>query len=94
MQKSKVTRKTIETENLQMYVTGQTHRVIAELYGLVREPVKKLIRMYREKQDMLRKGYVNRPKGRTRKDGQHPKHDVETYGKWLRMENKQLQDFL
>ena len=94
MQKRKYTRiKAVETEILRMHSEGETHRSIAEAFGLEREQVKKFLKRQREKQSMLERE-SSRPKGRPRKDGQPPRQNPETELKRLRMENKLLRDFL
>ena len=95
MQKRRYTRiKAIEEEILRMHCEGETHRAIAEVYGLEREQVKKFLKRHREKQALLREGQTSKPKGRPRKDGQPPRKKPETELKRLRMENKLLRDFL
>ena len=95
MRKRRYTRiKAVESEILRMYSDGETHRSIAEVFGLEREQVKKFLKRHREKQAMLRKGESEKPKGRPRKDGQPPRQNPETELKRLRMENKLLRDFL
>ena len=95
MRKRKYTRiKAIEAEILQMHAAGQTHRAIAEQYGLEREQIKKFIKRHRKNQIQLQESHVHRPKGRPRKNGQPPKQNIETELKRLRMENKLLRDFL
>ena len=95
MQKRRYTRiKAVESEILRMHSDGETHRSIAEVFGLEREQVKKFLKRHREKQAMLRKGESEKPKGRPRKDGQPPRQNPETELKRLRMENKLLRDFL
>ena len=95
MQKRRYTRiKAIEAEILRMHWEGETHRAIAEVYGLEREQVKKFLKRHREKQALLREGQTSKPKGRPRKDGQPPRQNPETELKRLRMENKLLRDFL
>ena len=94
MQKRKYTRiKAVETEILRMHSEGETHRSIAEAFGLEREQVKKFLKRQREKQSILERE-SSRPKGRPRKDGQPPRQNPETELKRLRMENKLLRDFL
>ena len=95
MQKRKYTRiKTVEAEILRMHSEGETHRSIAEVFGLEREQVKKFLKRYRENQAMLWERESSKPKGRPRKDGQPPRQNPETELKRLRMENKLLRDFL
>lgn len=95
MQKRRYTRiKAIEAEILRMHCEGETHRAIAEAYGLEREQVKKFLKRHREKQALLCVEQTSRPKGRPCKDGQPPKQNLETELKRLRMENKLLRDFL
>ena len=95
MQKRKYTRiKAVETEILRMHAEGETHRSIAEAFGLEREQVKKFLKRQREKQAMLWERESSRHKGRPRKDGQPPRQNPETELKRLRMENKLLRDFL
>ena len=95
MQKRRYTRiKAVEAEILRMYSDGETHRSIAEVFGLEREQIKKFLKRHREKQAMLWKGESEKPKGRPRKDGQPPRQNPETEVKRLRMENKLLRDFL
>ena len=95
MQKRRYTRiKAVEAEILRMHSEGETHRAIAEVYGLEREQVKKFLKRHREKQALLRAGQASKPKGRPRKDGQLPRQNPETELKQLRMENKLLRDFL
>ena len=95
MQKRKYTRiKAVEAEILRMHSEGETHRSIAEVFGLEREQVKKFLKRHRENQAMLWKRESSKPKGRPRKDGQPPRQNPETELKQLRMENKLLRDFL
>ena len=95
MQKRRYTRiKAVEAEILRMHSEGETHRAIAEVYGLEREQVKKFVKRHREKQALRRAGQASKPKGRPRKDGQPPRKNPETELKQLRMENKLLRDFL
>ena len=95
MQKRRYTRiKAVEAEILRMHSEGETHRSIAEVYGLEREQIKKFLKRYREKQAVLREEKTSKPKGRPRKDGQSPKQDPEKELTRLRMENKLLRDFL
>ena len=95
MQKRKYTRiKAVEAEILRMHSEGETHRSIAEVFGLEREQVKKFLKRYRENQAMLWERESSNPKGRPRKDGQPPRQNPETELKRLRMENKLLRDFL
>lgn len=95
MQKRKYTRiKAIEAEILQMHSEGETHRAIAEAYGLEREQVKKFLKRHRKRQALLLEEQTIKPKGRPRKDGQPPRQNPETEIKRLRMENKLLRDFL
>lgn len=95
MQKRRYTRiKAVEAEILRMHSEGETHRAIAEVYGLEREQVQKFLKRHREKQALLRAGQASKPKGRPRKDGPPPGQNPETELKQLRMENKLLRDFL
>ena len=95
MQKRRYTRiKAVEAETLRMHSEGETHRAIAEVYGLEREQVKKFLKRHREKQALLRAGQASKPNGRPRKDGQPPRQNPKTELKQLRMENKLLRDFL
>ena len=95
MQKRRYTRiKAVEAEILRMHSEGETHRSIAEAFGLEREQVKKFLKRHREKQAMLWERESNKPKGRPRKDGQPPRQNPERELKRLRMENKLLRDFL
>ena len=95
MQKRKYTRiKAVEAEILRMHSEGETHRSIAEVFGLEREQVKKFLKRHRENQAMLWERESIKPKGRPRKDGQPPRQNPETELKQLRMENKLLRDFL
>lgn len=49
MQKRRYTRiKAVEAEILRMHSEGETHRAIAEVYGLEREQVKKFLKRHRE----------------------------------------------
>lgn len=77
-----------------MHSEGETHRAIAEVYGMEREQVKKFLKRHREKQALLREGKTSKPKGRPRKDGQLARQKLEPELKQLRMENKLLRDFL
>ena len=95
MQKRRYTRiKAVEAKILRMHSEGETHRSIAEVFGLEREQVKKFLKRHREKQAMLCEKGSSKPKGRPRKDGQPPRQNPETELKRLRMENKLLRDFL
>ena len=95
MQKRKYTRiKAVEAEILRMHSEGETHRSIAEVFGLEREQVKKFLKRHRENQAMLWERESSKPKGRPRKDGQSPRQNPETELKRLRIENKLLRDFL
>ena len=95
MQKRRYTRiKAVEAEILRMHSEGETHRSIAEVFGLEREQVKKFLKRHRENQAMLWERESSKPKGRPRKDGQPPRQNPETELKRLRMENKLLRDFL
>ena len=94
MQKRKYTRiKAVEAEILR-HSEGETHRSIAEVFGLEREQVKKFLKRHRENQAMLWERESSKPKGRPRKDGQPPRQNPETELKRVRMENKLLRDFL
>ena len=69
MQKRKYTRiKAIEAEILQMHSEGETHRAIAEPYGLEREQVKKFLKRHRKRQSLLLEEQTIEPKGRPRSD--------------------------
>ena len=95
MQKRKYTRiKAVEAEILRMHSEGETHRSIAEAFGLEREQVKKFLKRHRENQAMLWERESSKLKGRPRKDGQPPRQNPETELKRLRMANKLLRDFL
>ena len=95
MQKRKYTRiKAVEAEILRMHSEGETHRSIAEVFGLEREQVKKFLKRHRDNHAMLWERESSKPKGRPRKDGQPPRQNPETELKRLRMENKLLRDFL
>ena len=97
MQKRKYTRiKAVEAEILRMHSEGETHRSIAEVFGLEREQVKKFLKRHRENQAMLWERESRKPKGRPRKDGQPPRQNPETELKRLRIQihNVPIQDHL
>ena len=73
---------------------GETHREIAEYYGLEKAQIKKFLKRHREQQAELVEGKQLRPKGRPRKDGQSPHQSEQKEIERLRMENRLLRDFL
>ena len=97
MSKRKYTHiKLLESEILEMKVSGKTKREIAEHFGLTIEQVKELLKRYRRKERKISAGVTPRPKGRPRKDAAPRNTEAElTYEiNRLKMENKLLRDFL
>ena len=78
-----------------MLAEGMSHREIEEYFGLTGErPVHHLLKQEHRREKKLAAGFVPKPKGRPRKDGQPPKQNLQKEVDRLRMENKLLRDFL
>ncbi len=84
----------LEEEIESMHNSGKTHREIAEHFGLERSQIKKCLERRRARQRKQAAGIEQKPKGRSRKDGQPPHHSEAAELKRLRMENQLLRDFL
>lgn len=79
----------------EMIAAGKSHREIEEYFGLTGErPVHHLLKQEHRREKQLAAGFVPKPKGRPRRDGQPPKQDIQKELERLRMENKLLRDFL
>ncbi len=87
--------KALLPEIKEMIAEGKSHKEIEEYFGLSGErPVHHLLKQERRREKKLAAGYVPKPKGRPRRDGQSPKQDIQKELERLRMENKLLRDFL
>ena len=73
---------------------GETNREIGESYGLTKEQVKQLMTRQNRKERMIAAGYIERPKGRPRKElaSDEVKRNNELVQ--LRMQVELLRNFL
>ena len=73
---------------------GETHREIAESYGLSKKQISKLVERERLKQRKIAAGYVPKSKGRPRKTQQSEDAQRNQEVAKLRMEIELLRNFL
>ena len=78
----------------QRKVNGETNREIAESYGLTKYQVKQLMARQNRKERRIAAGYIQRPKGRPRKEtaSEEAKRNNEVVQ--LRMQVELLRNFL
>ena len=86
--------KGLESVIISMREAGLTRQEIADELGLTKIQIKSWVNRYNQRNKKLAVGIMPKPKGRTRKDGQPPRQDVQKELERLRMENKLLRDFL
>ena len=73
---------------------GETYREIGASLGLSREEVRGVMHRYHAKERKLASGYIARPKGRPRKDGQSEEVKRNNEIVQLRMTVELLRNFL
>lgn len=73
---------------------GETYTEIADSYGLRKMQLRKLMERQRQKERMVARGYIIRPKGRPRKEYESEEAKLNNEIVQLRMQVELLRNFL